>query len=806
MRFQTAGSSRIRDRNGHDAHETILVESKLVEHHVRWRLLCFLHTVMITRTLTFDVWLDRHAHGATALLPTRPRIAATGSEGGAALARLEELLEILSHHNGGTTLLSAEADASGELYHLSLTLPVSDGVTRHDIELDSIAVYVRSNSRGTRMALPRLDLDVEISPNVDLEEACLEQITRALNPRERLEALSPHREACREEASRDVELRALTVEREAAREPNVREEHLPSGVASRVVPLHQRWDRKDSPRAFERDREVETIIHHLSASRREGLLLVGAMGVGKTSLVAEVVHRILREEVPAELHDTPVWRLDEMPSAFDDGTWRERTEHLLEAIGSRGGMLVVDHLVEWVDEARQFGEASHLEHVLIPHLRTGDLECVTEARPGELGYLERYVPTLFGELRRLSVDAISPSRTETVLERVSFRLGRQQGARLDTEARRAVIEVTERFQAHAELPGPAVDLAERTARTYRDDAIDVGDDRPVLRPRHVFEAFSSQTGLPVSVLDLEMSFSPDDVRAHVEREIVGQPEGIEAIVDVVNVVRAGLNPPGRPIGSYLFVGPTGVGKTQTALALADYLFGSEERLLRFDMTEYQHARSAGRLVGRRQGERGELARHLRDQPFQVLLLDEIEKAHPSIFDLLLQVLGEGRLTDGVGRTVSTRHCIVIMTSNVGTDEVSSLEFQGNPEAHRQHYLDEVESFFRPEFIGRLDDIVPFRPLDASVARSIVEQALDEALAREGITRRRLDVDVDEAMFDYLVQVGVDARYGARPLRRAVEEHVVAPLGAWLSSHPNRTDTTLRVQLSDEDEPEIVVAS
>jgi ATP-dependent Clp protease ATP-binding subunit ClpC len=299
------------------------------------------------------------------------------------------------------------------------------------------------------------------------------------------------------------------------------------------------------------------------------------------------------------------------------------------------------------------------------------------------------------------------------------------------------------------------------------------------------EAYASLTGLPTSLLDPTADFDVAEIRDFFEHRIFAQPEAVTAVVDLVTCIRAGLNSPDRPLGSFLFLGPTGVGKTQTALTLSEYLFGSPDRLVRFDMSEYQDAWAAGRLVGRYRGERGELVRRVREQPFLVLLLDEIEKAHANVFDFLLQVLGEGRLTDGLGRTVSLTSAVVIMTSNLGAGGPPSVGFSARDgaaerDAEVAHYTGAVEAFFRPEFVGRIDQVIPFRSLGAKTARKLVERALEQAFAREGLTRRNVRARATDAVVEFLIGAGLDTRYGARPLRRAVENYITAPLAKFLS--------------------------
>jgi len=226
-----------------------------------------------------------------------------------------------------------------------------------------------------------------------------------------------------------------------------------------------------------------------------------------------------------------------------------------------------------------------------------------------------------------------------------------------------------------------------------------------------------------------------------------------------------------------------VGKTESALALAEYLFGDAARLARFDMAEYAVPGSAARLVGEAGGQQGALARRVREQPFGVVLLDEVEKADTGVHDLLLQVLGEGRLTDATGRTVSFRNTVVLLTSNLGADSAGRTMGFGERgvQEHEAHYLGAATTFFRPELLNRLDRVVPYRALTPDVIESLTRRTLEAALSREGLSRRGVKVTFGEEVVQYLARTGFDARYGARPLKRAVEQHVVAPLAQWLAA-------------------------
>jgi ATP-dependent Clp protease ATP-binding subunit ClpC len=297
----------------------------------------------------------------------------------------------------------------------------------------------------------------------------------------------------------------------------------------------------------------------------------------------------------------------------------------------------------------------------------------------------------------------------------------------------------------------------------------------------ITRAFGARTGYPRELVDPTVRLDPDAVLAHFRGRVVGQDEATALLAQLVVTLKTNLADPARPLGSFLLLGPTGVGKTETALALAAYLFGDAKRLARFDMAEYAAPGSAQRLVAHG-GAESSLARRVREQPFGVVLLDEIEKADGGVHDLLLQILGEGRLADAAGRTVSFRNTIVLLTSNLGADGAGrSLGFGAGSSGHDAHYRAAAAAFFRPELLNRFDQIVPYRPLGPEVIAQLARRALEKAVEREGLARRGVVVTWDEAVVTRLAELGFDPRLGARPLKRAVEEHVVAPLARLLAA-------------------------
>ena len=281
------------------------------------------------------------------------------------------------------------------------------------------------------------------------------------------------------------------------------------------------------------------------------------------------------------------------------------------------------------------------------------------------------------------------------------------------------------------------------------------------------------------MVDPDIPMNLQAVRAHFKSEVFGQDVAVDRIVDVLASVKTALTKKGKPIASFLFVGPTGVGKTEIAKVLAKFMFGRRDRMIRFDMSEFSDPYSVQRLTGEGFFQDGILTAAVRREPFCVLLFDEIEKAYPSFYDLLLQLLGEGRLTDSRGRLVNFCSTIIIMTSNIGAANLQgnriSLVQEDSPQSVNQHFLSAVQQHFRPELFNRIDQVIAFQPLDRDTVRFVVEREMNLFKKREGIQFRNLDLSISEEVLDHLAKIGYDYRYGARYLQRTIRTQLVIPL-------------------------------
>ncbi len=543
-----------------------------------------------------------------------------------------------------------------------------------------------------------------------------------------------------------------------------------------------------------RERELADLDALLMGSARQSVLLVGEPGVGKSAVVAGWLAR----RRAAESDDgPPVFQTSGaqlIAGMSGMGQWQARLARVIDACDALDAVLYLDDLGDLFD-AR--GEAKvDLSGPLARAMEEGKLRLLGELDADRFGELERSREAFFRNLQTLRVEPVSVETARAVLD--ARRDALVDELRVTDDALEAMISIGERFLPYRPQPGKVADLFDGVVRAARDPMTEL----PEVRARDVHRLFGAESGVPEVLLREDRALDADELRAHFEQHLIGQSAAVEAVVDTLCVAKAGLQAGDKPLATFLFAGPTGVGKTELARALARFLYGSAERLLRFDMSEFADPYAAERLIRGTAGEEGELTRRIRQQPFAVVLLDEIEKAHPTLFDLLLQVTGEGRLTDARGRTAYFHDAIIVMTSNVGAVErrnpIGPQVSEPSDDLAR-HYEGAVRRLFRPELVGRIDRIIPFAPLEHAQVRAIADLQVARIAERRGLRSRSLRLEVTAEAIDKLVEEGHDPRYGARALRRELEERVVIPVAERIAADPKKTkEGTLRVGLADDD--------
>ncbi|RMG11057.1 MAG: AAA family ATPase [Planctomycetota bacterium] len=585
--------------------------------------------------------------------------------------------------------------------------------------------------------------------------------------------------------------------------PQLRERVPDPEVVGRYgVDLSRRAAAGALARAHGRDELVEAVLERLSRPGPRSVVLVGPPGVGKTAVVHEVVRRLAEQQVlsPAVVLEATTGEV--LSGTRFLGEWQTRLKELVSALAppARAVWYVPD-----VDRLVDAGTSSHSDEsfagMLAPHLERGTLAIVGESTPqGIRRGLERN-QRLARLFLRVDVQPTSATATLEVLERVGADLAQEFRASGTELCFEEGVFVAARDLAEDHLPGPAapgnaVTLLREAAQGARGGRTAPAPTRVRVGPRQVLEALSRFAGVPLRLLDDSLPLDLGEVRRFFAERVLGQDAAVETVVDLIGLIKAGLTDPARPLGVLFFVGPTGVGKTEMAKALAQFIFGSAERLVRIDLGEFRDPVSLRRLVGdphaaEPAARTGLLTAPVRERPFSVVLLDEVEKAHSNVFDLLLPLMDEGRLVDEQGRVTDFRRSIVIMTSNLGSDlaEDAWLGF-GAPATEGRRGLGEkvrrvMEETFRPEFLNRLSKVVLFAPLSHEVMRRLARREVRRVLSRRGITRRRAIIETDDSIIGVLLQEGFSPRYGARPLKRRVEDLLLRPLArALLALRPD----------------------
>jgi ATP-dependent Clp protease ATP-binding subunit ClpC len=589
-----------------------------------------------------------------------------------------------------------------------------------------------------------------------------------------------------------------------------------------------------------RSKEIQRVIEVLSRRTKNNPVLIGEPGVGKTAIAEGLAQQIVNNEVPEILRDKRVMTLDMgtvVAGTKYRGEFEDRLKKVMDEIRQAGNIILfIDELHTLIGAGGAEG-AIDASNILKPSLARGELQCIGATTLDEYRkYIEKDA-ALERRFQPIRVDEPTAEESVRILEGLRDRYEAHHRVSITDEAIEAAVKLSDRYISDRFLPDKAIDLIDEAGskvrlRSYttppnlkelevkldevrkeKDSAVQSqefekaaslrdteqrlreqleetkktwkekqGKENSEVTVEDIASVVASWTGIPVSKLAQTETAKLLNLEEILHSRVIGQDEAVKAVSKAVRRARAGLKDPKRPIGSFVFLGPTGVGKTELARALAEAMFGDEDAMIRIDMSEYMEKHSTSRLVGSPPGyvgyeEGGQLTEKVRRKPYSVILLDEIEKAHPDVFNILLQVLEDGRLTDSKGRTVDFRNTVLIMTSNVGAEALKRNKYVGfNIQDGEQDYKDmkgkvmeELKKAFRPEFLNRIDEIIVFHALERKHLEEIVTLLSDQLVKR--LKEQHISLELTEAAKGKISIEGYDPEYGARPLRRAIQKHV-----------------------------------
>ncbi len=520
-----------------------------------------------------------------------------------------------------------------------------------------------------------------------------------------------------------------------------------------------------------RIKEIDQLIRILARRSKSNAILVGEPGVGKTAIVEGLALKISQNQVPNLLKNIQIFNLNLttlLAGTSYQGELEDRLQNLIKEVKRSGNTIIFIDEIHMIMGAGGASGAMTAANILKPALARGELNVIGATTQDEYRQYIEKDPALERRFEPIKVDEPSREDTIKILQSVSQKLTKHHAIAIDQPVIETAIDLTVRYVQDRFLPDKAIDLLDEAtsgAKIAGKTTITVEDLKTVL---------SQRTGIPITSLTQEESVQLLNLDAKLQTQVIGQDQAVKAIADVIKRSRAGLKDPNRPIGSFLLLGPTGVGKTELAKTLARTVYRDEKAMVRLDMSEFTEAHTADKLIGAPPGyvgyeEGGQLTNPIRQHPYSLILLDELEKAHPKVFDIFLQVLEDGRLTDSHGHLADFKNTIIIMTSNIDVSE-----FLDHPEKQsRTDLMKALSQYLRPEFLNRIDDIILMNKLSLANIKQIARLQLNQVINR--LKTKAITLEVPDPTLDKLAALGNVSEFGARPLRRLIQNHIEEPI-------------------------------
>lgn len=548
---------------------------------------------------------------------------------------------------------------------------------------------------------------------------------------------------------------------------------------------------------YGRDKEVAAVITSLRRRTKNNPVLVGEAGVGKTAIVEGLTLAILKEEVPKDLQGLTVRSLELSSLMTDeDGGFIAKFKKIIEEmVATRGKNLLFIDEFHTIVGAGSEGQALDAGNIIKPVLARGDIQLIGATTLDEF---HDYVETdraLERRMQPIMVDEPSQPQAIRMIDQAKKIYEDYHHIAISHEAVKQAVSLSVRYITDRFLPDKAFDLIDEAA------TIASAEKKVIVTEYEIAQVLKNRTGIPITTILKADKDRLEDLTEKLKRRVKGQDEAISAIVDAITIAQAGLQDENKPISSFLFLGPTGVGKTELSKAVAEALFDDETAMIRFDMSEYKQKEDVVKFIGDRATRtKGQLTESVKQKPYSVLLLDEVEKAHSEVMDIFLQVLDDGRLTDSTGRVISFKNTIVIMTTNVGAQKIiNKAELKGNFKSlsdrerlqFEKSMESELQTEFRPEFLNRIENKLIFNLLERDVIEEIAVKNLEEISER--MVKQNLSLTYEPSLITYLSDVGTDVKNGARPLERLMKRKVLAPI-AIKSLELSKTDVTYHIHL------------